>query len=121
MPGGAVFQGLAKLGFNVNWILTGYGSMLIADNGQSANTPAGATDIDPDVLTDVLAVLRQHQDRNHFRWKPDHEAKIVAEIYQYLIETEQEQPTAEDRAKVFRLITSIIGGTNEHAHTQEDN
>lgn len=129
MPGGSVFEGLARLGINVNWVLTGEGPQMAAEAGtdryhvrEVSEVPYGSstarsssdTVIDAEVLEDVLKVLRRYQDKRGQRWPPDHEARLAAEIYQYLIEMEQ-QPTPEDRAHTLELVTRILGGINVEA------
>lgn len=97
---------------NIEWLATGEGPKRAGDRqkvGESA-TAQSANVVDAEVLEDVLVALRARQDRLGRRFKPRNEARLVSEIYQYIIE--QEQPTAEDRAKVLRLIDTIIGGTN---------
>lgn len=103
---------LVATGYNANWILSGKGPQMADDRQKVAQADGTRTDnvVDAEVLEDVLVVLRSRQDRRGRRFTPRNEARLVAEIYQYLIE--QEQPTAEDRAKVLRLIDTIMGETN---------
>lgn len=111
MPGGAVFQGVAKLGINVNWLLTGEGPMR-ADEIPATQTGAEAATVNEGVLADVISVLREREQLTGRRFPPDREARLIVEIYQYIIEDEA-GPTPEDRAKVLKLVASIIGGTTD--------
>lgn len=116
MPGGSVFAGLARLGVNVNWVLTGEGPQM-----RTAPAPANASDapISAEVLEDVLKVLRRYQDKRGRHWLPEHEARLAVEIYQYLMEMEQ-QPTPADRARTLELVTTILGGLNVEATGAND-
>lgn len=104
MPGGSVFAGLARLGVNVNWILTGEGPQMRT----AAQTPGEAAAVDIELLGELLKMLRQHQDKCGRRYVPEDEAAIIAKMYQYVIE--EETPTREDRQRVIRLVSKIVGG-----------
>lgn len=107
---------LANQGVNINWVLTGEGAQMRADPA-----PANASDapISAEVLEDVLKVLRRYQDKRGRHWLPEHEARLAVEIYQYLMEMEQ-QPTPEDRARTLKLVTTILGGLNVEATGAND-
>ncbi|ROO28260.1 hypothetical protein SAHL_10640 [Salinisphaera orenii YIM 95161] len=104
---------------NLEWLATGTGARDADTSYATGQAPATQVDtvIDADILADVLAALRARQDRTRRRWQPAHEARIAAQIYQYLIE--EEQPTAEDRARVLKLVTAIVEGISEGTDTTQ--
>lgn len=113
LPGLDNLLAIARTGnVHVEWLATGEGPQMAGDKPKVGQAPgvSSVNVVDSEVLEDILLVLRARQDRRRRRFTPRNEARLVSEIYQYIIE--QEQPTAEDRAKVLRLIDTIIGGTN---------
>ncbi|MEQ9132689.1 MAG: helix-turn-helix transcriptional regulator [Salinisphaeraceae bacterium] len=111
LPGSQVLFGLANLGINVNWILTGEGPMWSAQAPAATGDTAAAT-VDEGILEDVLIVLREREQRTGRRLAPDREARLVAQIYQYICENEA-GPTAEDRDRVRKLVQLVTGDVSE--------
>jgi len=107
IPSGQALTGLARLGVNVNWILTGEGAELIAE--MAASFDLGPS-LDRDLLEDIHTVLREYQNYQRIRWRPDQEAKIVSAVYKSMIETGP--PNKEDRQRTLDLVQILMEEVN---------
>lgn len=77
LPGSQVIAGLADLGVNANWVLTGKGEMLIADiKGKTPDT------LDEALLKNVIEAVEEAADEMDIEFDPiGKKADIILAIY----------------------------------------
>lgn len=107
MPGGHVFEGLAALGINVNWILTGEGPKLISDLGgppseAEQSTGSGAS---PDfaLVAEVLDVITEVLSERQLELPFDKRVQLAHYLYKEFLNS-QTKPT---RGKVIELVRLV--------------
>lgn len=84
IPGGEAVAGLMQLGINANWLLTGEGTMFLADILSSAEKPSP---IDTEVLTHVIEVIEETLNKRNQTLGAARKAALIQLIYEYCIET----------------------------------
>ena len=100
-PGGEVFQRLAVLGFDTNWLLTGEGAMKRTDAPAQA-APAAASDIDEPLLKDIVSAVEIHLDERRITLSPDKKSLLISELYMLMLEEEMDEDASNDL--VSRLV-----------------
>ncbi|QDX82361.1 hypothetical protein B9N43_14620 [Denitratisoma sp. DHT3] len=119
LPGGKVLFGFVKAGINVNWVLTGEGSMLLADLGTNApkrgySTDAGrplkATEpqvqvFSPAVLEDVVQGLEKVLSDAGRVLPPAKKAEVIALLYQEIAEIEDAESRRNRVLHLVRLVS----------------
>lgn len=78
VPGSQVIAGLARLGINANWVLTGEGPMLLRD----LEHPPACGALDPELLENVIVATRKVLARRGIKLPPRAEARAIRIVYQ---------------------------------------
>ena len=92
VPGGKALEALARQGFNVNWILTGEGTM----RREAANEP-----LDEELLQAVLEAVEQSLSETGLELRPNKKAQLIKALYEMVSEEEDRKV---DKATVIRLF-----------------
>lgn len=98
IPGGKVLAGLARLGVNINWLLTGEDQVFIS-----------ALKFDLELLQDVMAVMEKVfdnlQEQHEMMMYPDKKAKWIAFFYEEFMGKAAAEKTKEKvEEKIYRFL-----------------
>ncbi|WP_295499419.1 helix-turn-helix transcriptional regulator [uncultured Ralstonia sp.] len=102
LPSGRVLRGLALLGLNVNWLLTGDGPMLMKDLEAGAQGPASP--LDEELLQYVLELVEHEQAKKGGKPNPSKKAELVVLLYDIIAETGHKAGPNIDR--ILRLVVN---------------
>lgn len=94
VPGGEVICGLVTLGINANWLLTGEGTMLLADLQAPA---AQASAIDTETLAYVIEAVEGALESRHKTLAAQRKAALIQLIYDYCMDTGRRESGTVDR------------------------
>lgn len=98
-PDAGFLSELARMGININWILTGRGPTHV-----NAVIPG---QLDVDLLRDIERHMHAVIEAERLDWPPEQKANCVSRLYEYIV---REGITDRDeRAKVMRLVISNDG------------
>lgn len=96
VPGGNVFEALARLGLNVNWLLTGEGPM---KQGEERNVPSGEIDVELHVA--VLNVVDELLESTEKQPTQEQKSRLIAALYR--LASERKDRTV-DRTTALQLV-----------------
>lgn len=112
LPGGKVLFGFVKAGINVNWVLTGEGSMLLTDLGtnapelvHSAGTSRPWTAAELVALEDVIQGLEKVLSEAGRVLPPAKKAEVIALLYQEIAEIEDAESRRNRVLHLVRLVS----------------
>ncbi|CCF96498.1 hypothetical protein B7R77_02890 [Ralstonia solanacearum K60] len=100
MPGARALRGLALLGLNVNWLLTGDGPMLMKDLVAGAQGPASP--LDEETLEYVIEALEQRIAAAGKKPDAKKKAEAVVALYDYVVDTGHKGDAKMER--ILRLV-----------------
>ncbi|MBN2429425.1 MAG: helix-turn-helix transcriptional regulator [Deltaproteobacteria bacterium] len=83
VPGGRVFEALARLGFNTNWLLIGEGPMRLDGEGHqgAATGPEGGDQLDTELIGEIIEEVERGLQKNNLQLPPEKLRKLVFVIY----------------------------------------
>lgn len=93
---------LARIGIDLNWLLTGEGEML---RGGAAEP---SSPVDLDLLRDCIEVLREELRHRGRTLEPAQEAEAIALLYEIATPKPGQQPQPLERGVVVRLL-KVVG------------
>lgn len=97
-PNSKVLYGLALMGLNVNWLLTGEGPMLIGDLALRGSRPPK---IDQEILAYAIEALDEELKRRKEHRSSAQYANLIGILYNYCLETgERDGSLAAQLAKI---------------------
>lgn len=115
VPGGNVLETMARLGFNVNWILTGEGEMRRGEEGQSPSKPLALNEeLLNSIIISVVEFTHKTGDKEDVKELALSTAMSIIQLYNLLNEFKKNQNyTPEMIANYitfFRTIADICNG-----------
>ena len=94
MPGGQMIGTLVMCGINANWLLTGEGSMLLADLQGEATA---SVSIDTETLTYVIEEVEKALHKRRAELPPARKAVLIQLVYDYCTDLGKKDPGIVDR------------------------
>lgn len=101
MPSARALRGLAGLGLNVNWLLTGEGPMLLKDVGAVATAEGSTGAVDEETLEYVIGALEERIAAAGTKPSAKKKAAAIAALYDYVMEGHKGDPKME---RFLRLV-----------------
>lgn len=96
-PGGRVFEELARLGVNTNWVLLEDGEMIRGHEQIESKLP-----VDKQVLWDVIVKVESIFSRLSKPWPPEKKAELILLLHDEIMEGEMKSEEVEKN--VLRIV-----------------
>lgn len=109
VPKSTVIEGFLRLGINANWLLTGQGPMMLADQAAQPATPASEAEpaeTDLDLLSDCIQAVDEVLSAKGVTLAAAKKARMIGLLYEIhrLESMHTQQPAHVDRNKVVQLV-----------------
>lgn len=85
VPGGNVLEGLARLGFNTNWVLLEEGDMM---RGKDL-PPGGQGAIDREIMETTIRIIEEVFEEHDLELPPAKKAKLIMLLHDMFVQDEQ--------------------------------
>lgn len=119
VPGGQVLAGLAALGINVNWLLTGEGPERLEDT-KPVEAPSQVPRLDGAMMGRALAAVRRLLKANGFHASDEGEGELAAILYEMYQHGMAWQAAEHAVSTLMRTTTSRIGKDKQGTHERQE-